>query len=333
MALTKQQRDQMELRKREEDRRKIEQRSNAATKAVADRAGAELAPVYRAEAGTPALRTNPEPGQVISIPLSLIDDNPYNARVIYIAEELQELAASIATKGLEQPIKVIKNPNNQDRFISVYGHRRRMACKIAGKTEIAAILDTKLLTNVELYLTSDRENSLHSPQGFLDDAHVWKRLLDDNLFSSYSDLAETIGKSKSVVVKTVAVMSLPQQILDIMKESPKSFGLAHAYELSILQASYPEKAIALAKRMVREQLTVAEVESARRALGSQNDRKKKEISRQYKLTPIGAIRKGVIKDWDSGRVSMDVTVSDPAQRMELVEKIKALFPAINGEAS
>ena len=333
MALTKQQRDQMELRKREEVRRKMEERSNAATKAVADRTDSESMTAHRAEATTLPSKFNPLPGQVISIPLSLIDDNPYNARAIYLAEELQELAASIATKGLEQPIKVIKNPENHDRFISVYGHRRRMASKIAGKTEIDAILDMRLLTNVELYLTSDRENSLHSPQGFLDDAHVWKRLLDDNLFTSFSDLAENIGRSKSVVVKTVAVMSLPQQILDIMKESPKSFGLAHAYELSILQASDPDKAIALARRMVKEQLTVAEVESARKALGSQKDRKKKEISRQYKLTPIGAICQGVIKDWDSGRVSIDVTVSDPAQRMELVEKLKALFPAIEGEAS
>ena len=339
MALTKQQQDQLAAKKKADEITKMEMRAKAVPLAVVDRDRSH-APPNNSEFMSPAIGPNlahadeqAEAGRVIRVPLNVIEDNPFNARAIYREEDLASLAASIATRGIEQPIKVVLHPTKPGRYISIYGHRRRMAAKLAGKHEIEAILDTRTYTDAEFYLASDREN-IHEPQSFLDNALVWKKLLDQKVFASYSDLAENVGKSKAVVLKTVAVMGLPEPVIELMRENPDTFRLPHCYELSLLfKTTDVEKTLALAARIAKEQLTVPQVEKARNAIIEHKDRKRKEVSRQYKLIPSGPIKSGVIKDRDDGRVSLEVEIDDPAKRLEYVEKLKSLFPGIEGEPS
>ena len=337
MALTKQQQDQLAAKKRADEIAKMETRAKAVPLAVVDRDRGH-APNFNLEVTPSNIGVNltragqqEEAGRVIRVPLNVIEDNPFNARAIYREEDLASLAASIATRGIEQPIKVVLHPTKPGRYISIYGHRRRMAARIAGKHEIEAILDTRSYTDAEFYLASDREN-IHEPQSFLDNALVWKKLLDQKVFASYSDLAENVGKSKAVVLKTVAIMALPEPVTELMREYPDAFRMAHCYELSLLfKATDVEKTLALAVRIAKEQLTVPQVEKARNTILEQKDRKRKEVSRQYKLVPFGPIKGGVIKDRDDGRVSLEVEIDDPGKRLEYVEKLKSLFPGIEGE--
>ncbi|MBR4167106.1 MAG: ParB/RepB/Spo0J family partition protein, partial [Bacteroidales bacterium] len=77
-------------------------------------------------------------GDVLRIPAGLIDPNPYQPRMAFDSESLEELADSIRTFGLIQPISVRKQPDGRYQIIS--GERRFRACRLAGMDVIPAYI-------------------------------------------------------------------------------------------------------------------------------------------------------------------------------------------------
>ena len=77
-------------------------------------------------------------GDVLRIPSGLIDPNPYQPRMAFDNDSLEELAESIRTFGLIQPISVRKRPDGRYQIIS--GERRFRACKLAGMDVIPAYI-------------------------------------------------------------------------------------------------------------------------------------------------------------------------------------------------
>jgi ParB family chromosome partitioning protein len=77
-------------------------------------------------------------------------------------------------------------------------------------------------------------------------------------------------------------------------------------------------------RTVEEDLSSRSLEAIRAKLEHAKPRKKKEVSRQYRIKS-GQAQIGFIKEWDSGRVALDVTLADPKERDALVEELKRRF--------
>lgn len=257
----------------------------------------------------------------MTVPVDLIDQNPFNARKIYRPERVNELASSIGAHGQEVPgIATTRG----DRYVLAAGHYRLRAIKVLGlKTMDLMVHDS--LSDKELYGQSYRENAEREGQSALDNALSWRELLDMRVYADQTELAEATGMSLPNINKTLRILQLSEPVLDIVKEDPGSFALSSLYELALFEAVAGLKdTLAMARLLKEGEAGRKDIQEARSKIETPKERKRKETSRQYKIQREGA-QIGTIKAWDSGRVVFDVVLPDVAERDEILAELKRRF--------
>ncbi len=273
----------------------------------------------------PNLRDEPaltEAGtRIEAVSIDSIDQNPFNARKIYRTSRVNELAASIGAHGQETPgMATIRD----GRYVLAAGHYRLRALKLLGiKTMLLMIRDH--LSDRELFALSYRENAEREAQSSLDNALSWRQLLDQGVYASETEIAEATGMSLPNVNKTLSALRLSAPVLDFVKEDPASFALSSLYELALYEeAAGAAKALSMAKLVASGEAGRKEIQEARAQVVSPRERKRKETSRQYKIQHEGK-QIGLLKEWDSGKVSLEVAMADPKERSALVAELRERF--------
>ena len=253
--------------------------------------------------------------------IELIDQNPFNARKIYRTESVNDLAASISAHGQEIPgIATVRD----GRYVLVAGHYRLRALKLVGIPAMALMVQESL-TDRQLYAHSYRENAEREGQSALDNALAWRDLLDKGIYASETELAETTGLSLSNVNKTMSVLRLSPAVLDIVREDPSVFPFTLLYDLVLFEATAGQaKAVTMARQIAVGDISRRDLQAARAQLEVPSMRKSKETSRQYKIKVDGR-QTGFIKEWDSGKIVLEVQLSDPKERQALLDELKARF--------
>lgn len=184
------------------------------------------------------------------IALNLIDRCEDQPRKYFDEDELVQLAASIKSKGILQPILLRKNPRNLERYEIIAGERRFRAAKIAGLTEIPAIL--KEITDVERFEIALLENIQRQDLNAIEEGEAYQVLMDRYNYTQ-ENLAEAIGKSRSHIANTLRLLKLPEEAKQLLIDGKISAGHARA----ILSADSP---LDLAKKIVNEGLSVRATE-------------------------------------------------------------------------
>jgi ParB family chromosome partitioning protein len=255
------------------------------------------------------------------VSLDLIEPNPFNARKIYRPERVSELAASISAHGQEIPgVATVR----EGRYILAAGHYRLRALKLLGAKTMAVMIHEGL-TDRELYAHSYRENAEREAQTSLDNALSWRELLNQGVYSSETEIAEATSQSLPNVNKTLAALRLSPQVLDVVKEDPKVFALSALYELALYEGVAGQaKALVMAKLVFAGEAGRKEIQEARAQIESPRERKRKETSRQYKIQREGQ-QIGSLKEWDSGKVALEVVIADTKDRAALVTELKERF--------
>ncbi len=255
------------------------------------------------------------------VPIDLIDPNPFNARKIYRPERVSELAASIGAHGQEIP--GVATPR-AGRYVLAAGHYRLRALKLVG-IKVMALMIHDGLSDRELYAHSYRENAEREAQSSLDNALSWRELLDQGVYASETEIAEATSQSLPNVNKTLAALRLSPQVLDIVKEDPKVFALSALYELALYEgAAGATKTLAMARLVLAGNAGRKEIQEARALIDSPRERKRKETSRQYRIQRDGA-QIGSLKEWDSGKVTLEVVLADAKDRTALVAALRERF--------
>lgn len=261
---------------------------------------------------------------VVRLPLSKVHDNPLNARHIYDPEAVKALAASIATRGQLVPAPAARHPNLDGHVVLIDGHYRKRALLAAGKTDIECVLQD-VSNDLDMYRMSYLINEERNAQSPLDNALAWQKLLVEQKVPDGAGIAELTGLSTAAVAKTMAFLKLPEAALSKLREAPAKFGVAVGYEIYQISKLVPEQELLdLMQRTVEENLSSRALESLRAKLENARPRKKKEISRQYRIK-AGKTQIGFIKEWDSGRVALDINLADPTERQALVDELKRRF--------
>lgn len=255
------------------------------------------------------------------IALDLIDPNPFNARKIYRPSRVSELAASIGAHGQEIP--GVATPR-EGRFVLAAGHYRLRALKLIGAKSMALMI-REGLSDRELYAHSYRENAEREAQSALDNALSWRELLDQGIYTSETEIAEVTCMSLPNVNKTLAALRLSSTVLDVVMEDPKTFALSVLYELVLYEgAAGTTKALAMAKLVTEREAGRKEIQDARAKIESPRERKRKETSRQYKIQHEG-LQIGSLKEWDSGKVTFEVMLTDAKDRATLIAELRERF--------
>ena len=160
---------------------------------------------------------------IMRIPVDTIDANPKQPRRDFDETALNELADSIKTHDIIQPITVTKMPSGRFRLIS--GERRLRASKIAGFTDIPAYIrqtnDQQLL---ELALL---ENLQREDLNSMDVALSYKRMMEELDFTQ-EQVAERMSKDRSTIANFIRLLKLPPDIQIAVRKGELSMGHARA---------------------------------------------------------------------------------------------------------
>jgi len=268
---------------------------------------------------------NTEGRLLIRVPIANLHDNPFNARRIYDPAVVQERAASIATHGQKTPGLAAPDPARPGQYILIDGHYRKRALASAGKLEMECFIEDDL-SDLDFYRLSFLLNEQRSDQSALDNAIAWRQLLDEGKVQKEEEICELTGMSAGTVNKTLALLKLPESVLAVMRERPSAIGISAGYELTLYcKIAGEDRTRELATRIMSDGLSSREVESIRKHAQEGKSRKVKEISRQYKIRTEAGQLLGTIKEWDSGRIMLDVQLTDRNAREDLLEVLKARF--------
>ncbi len=196
-----------------------------------------------------------------NIDVEQIVPNPNQPRVHFDEDTLKELADSIRVIGVLQPILVRPTPEKSKAFEIIAGERRWRASKIANLKTIPAIVrETDDLLSVEQALVENLHRQDLTP---LEEAAAYKQLLDD-FKMTHEQVAEKVGKSRSVITNSLRLLALPPSILQLLADGRLSGGHARAL-LSLTDRPTQEK---IARQCVAESWTVRNIEEAvRQSLG------------------------------------------------------------------
>ena len=192
--------------------------------------------------------------KVVEINLDLIDPNPFQPRKFFSEDELSELANTIKTHGLLQPISV---RSVSGRYQIISGERRTRASRLAGlKTIKAQVLnDVGDKAMAEWALIENIQRVDLNP---IETAQSYQQLIDNHDYT-HEDLANAVGKSRSAITNALRLLKLPDQVQFWIQEGKISGGAARA--LCSDKIADPE---ALAKRIIEEGLNVRQIEAISR---------------------------------------------------------------------
>ena len=180
-----------------------------------------------------------------------IEPNRDQARKIFDQDSLQELAESIKMYGVIQPIVVTEK---EGYYSIIAGERRWRAAKIAGLTEIPAIVrDNDEKKNKEISLIENIQREDLNP---VDKALGIKSLIDEYQLKQ-EEIAKILGKSRSGIANSIRILNLSPRVLDLAKEGKLTEG--HCRQL--LMETDPDKQYNLAMRIINNNQSVRQIEA------------------------------------------------------------------------
>lgn len=189
------------------------------------------------------------------LPIELIRPNPDQPRKAMVESELEALAASVAEKGIVQPILVRPTKGPDDGYEIVAGERRWRAAQRARLHEVPALV--RELSDQETLEIGIVENVQRADLNPVEEAQAYRQLID-RYGHTQEDVARAVSKSRSHVANMVRLLSLPASVLTYLAEGQISAGHARAI------ATAPNAA-ELAQLIVDKGLTVRDAERMARS--------------------------------------------------------------------
>ena len=199
----------------------------------------------------------PDTSDVLRIPAGLIDPNPFQPRMSFDEEALNELAESIRTLGLIQPITVRKKGDGRYQIIS--GERRFRACTLAGMDMIPAYIhDASDQGMLEMAIVENIQRENLDP---IEVALSFQRLMDECSLTQ-EQMADRVGKKRASVANQLRLLKLPAKVQHDLKVGLLSVGHAKV----LLGVDNAETQEYLCDLIVKNGLSVRQLEEKVKAL-------------------------------------------------------------------
>ncbi len=249
-------------------------------------------------------------GEKVGLKISEIRPNPYQPRKIFDEEALKDLSASIKERGVFQPILVRKSLKGYEL---IAGERRLKASKMAGLKEIPAIIldfdDTDMM-EVSLLENVQRENL--TP---IEEAEAYDNIIK-KLDYTQDELSKKVGKSRVYIANSLRLLKLPSKVRDLINKGKISQGHGKA----LLAFDDEDKILEIADRIIKEDLTVRDVEK----LSKQKPVKKEAVKKEdpYLVNVKNNLESKLMTkvEVDKSRLTIHYTSNDELNRiLELLD--------------
>lgn len=188
---------------------------------------------------------------ILDIDINLIVPNKDQPRTDFDKESLLDLANSIKTHGIIQPIIVRKI---EDKYEIIAGERRWRAGKLAGLTEIPSIL--KVADNMESAKYALIENIQREDLNPVEEGKAYKELIEKHKLTQ-EDLAKEVGKSRPYISNSIRILNLEGEVLEFIYDGKLSLGHGKV----LLAIKNKKEQIEMAKRIIEQGLNIRQIEN------------------------------------------------------------------------
>ena len=250
----------------------------------------------------------------ILIDINLVKSNEEQPRKTFDDEKILELAESIRSNGIIQPL-VLKKVDNE--YIIVAGERRWRAAKSIGLKEVPAVVMN--LTEKQILEISLIENIQREDLNSIEEALAYKRLIKDfNL--TQEELSKRIGKSRVTITNTLRLLNLSEDVQQYIIEGVISEGHGRA----LLGITDSKVQCELAQSVIDDKLSVRELEVLIRKLKTSPTRSKSKSSNEinpyykdvtYKLENYFGTKVNITNKNNKGKIEIEYYSEEDLQRI------------------
>ena len=240
--------------------------------------------------GDSDLLRGPAPAAAHRVPIEFLEPSPLQPRRTFAEDELEALTDSIRSRGVMQPLLVRAVAGDPQRYEIIAGERRWRAAQRAGLHELPVVLYA--LTDREALEVALLENVQRQDLSPIEEAEGYRRLIDE-FGHTQTELAETIGKSRSHIANLLRLLGLPDPVRAMLDAGTLSAGHARA----LLMATDPH---GLARTVASHGLNVRQTEALAQA-------DKKAPGRPRRAAPKDADTRDLERDLSS-RIGLKVTL-------------------------
>ena len=207
--------------------------------------------------GEAAVPTSASAPGVQRLAVDLLEPSPYQPRQSMDEDALQELADSIAQRGILQPLLVRPKPGAPGHYQIIAGERRWRASQRAQLHEVPVLV--RELSDADAMAAGLVENLQRENLNAMEEAEGYKRLTDEFRLS-HDQLGEAVGKSRSYITNAMRLLSLPNAVQLLLREGAISLGHAKAL------MSHPDP-VKAAQDVVKRGLSVRQTEALAKTTG------------------------------------------------------------------
>lgn len=263
--------------------------------------------------------TKPASNGIEGIDISLIYANPNQPRKTFDETALKELATSIKTHGIIQPI--VLNRAEDGKYMIIAGERRWRAAKMAGLEQVPAFV--RNYTPKQIKEISIIENLQREDLNPIEAARAIKQLMDEYDLTQEA-VADRIGKSRPAIANTLRLLNLPMDVIELIEKNKLSAGHARC----LVALSSPIEQTKVAQAAVAKKLSVREMEKlVKNLLNPVKERPKTEQSLELRgmieeMQRTFATKVSAIGNNNKGRIYIDYYSKDDLDRIaELIQLI------------
>ena len=260
--------------------------------------------------------------EVMDVDISLIDTNPYQPRKVFDKSALEELAASIKTFGIIQPLIVLRSGN---RYVIIAGERRFRAARIAGLTSVPCVvreLTPREMRDIALIENLQREdlNPVEAAEG------IAELIKSFNL--TQDEAAERIGMGRPTVTNLLRLLTLNKEVLELVREGR----LSGSHARCLVVVTDPEVQLYYANKAADNKMSVRELEQqiqlylGRKLIpsGARKEKQSKELKGFVNdMKRIFGTKVKILGNDEKGRICIDYFSNDDLQRIyDLIDSLR-----------
>ncbi|TMN22270.1 nucleoid occlusion protein [Lentibacillus cibarius] len=218
------------------------------------------------------------PDEVTELPVEKIEPNRFQPRSVFSEEKIEELAQTLHTHGMIQPV-VVRKIDEENSYELIAGERRWRAAKQLNWERIPAII--RSMTDTEIASVALIENLQREELTVIEEANAYARLLDLHSLTQEA-LAQRLGRNQSTIANKLRLLKLPEKVQTALMEKQ----ITERHARALIKINDPEKQIKALETILEKELNVKQAEEHIAKLSQTGE---KPAKKQPK-------RKGVNKD-------------------------------------
>ncbi|UFN69597.1 ParB/RepB/Spo0J family partition protein [Vibrio alginolyticus] len=257
-------------------------------------------------------------GELTDLAIGQLQPGVYQPRKDMAPEALEELAASIQSQGIIQPIVVRQVESGQFEIIA--GERRWRAARQAGLKRVPCLV--KKVEDRAAIAMALIENIQREDLNVIEEAQALERLQDEFTLT-HQQVAEVIGKSKTTVSNLLRLNQLESDVKSLVAD--KLLEMGHARALLALQG---EKQVEVAQQVAKKQMTVRQTEQlVKKCLAPQNEQKGQQEDTEaeqmsHKLSQLLDAKVSLTRS-ANGKAKLTISLDEPHKLDQLIAKLEA----------